>query len=107
MQEKESIMVVRCALNILSLRITVRHHSASLVMPNSNPRDGFSICISQRLKILKLKDLLGDMSSVALSITAHGQAQSLTITAHEQTQSEMISLLPKGRLFKTYIYVYY
>ena len=39
MQEKESIMVVRCELKILSLRITVRHHSASLVMPNSYPRD--------------------------------------------------------------------
>ena len=35
MQEKESIMVVR----ILSLGITVRHHLANLVMPNSYPRD--------------------------------------------------------------------
>ena len=40
MQEKESIMVVRCELKIPSLGITVRHHSASLVMPNSYPRDG-------------------------------------------------------------------
>ena len=39
MQEKESIIVARCELKILSLRITVRH-SASLVMPNSYPRDG-------------------------------------------------------------------
>ena len=36
MQEKESVMVVRCALKILSLGITVRHHEA----PNSFPRDG-------------------------------------------------------------------
>ena len=40
MQEKESIMVVRCGLKITSHRIIVRHHSASLVMPNSYPHDG-------------------------------------------------------------------
>ena len=40
MQEKESIMAVRCELKILSLGVTVRHHSASLVMPNSYPPDG-------------------------------------------------------------------
>ena len=39
MQEKESIMVVRYEFKIPSLGITVRHHSASLVMPNSYPRD--------------------------------------------------------------------
>ena len=39
MQEKESIMVVWCKLKILSLRITVRHHSASLAMLNSYPHD--------------------------------------------------------------------
>ena len=39
MQEKESIMVVRYELKILSLGITVGHHSASLVMPNSYPRN--------------------------------------------------------------------
>ena len=47
MQEKESIMVVRCELKIPSLGISVRQHSASLVMPNSY----FSM-ISQRLKSL-------------------------------------------------------
>ena len=40
MREKESIMVVQCILKIRSLGVTVRHHSASLVMPNSCPRDG-------------------------------------------------------------------
>ena len=40
LQEKESIKVVRCGLKILSFRITVRQHSASLVMPNSYPCDG-------------------------------------------------------------------
>ena len=40
MQEKESVMVGRCELKIPSLGITVRHHSASLMMPNSYPRDG-------------------------------------------------------------------
>ena len=40
MQEKESVMVVSCELKIPSLKITVRHHSASLMMPNSYPCDG-------------------------------------------------------------------
>ena len=40
MQEKESIMVVRYELKIPSLEITVRHHSASLVMTDSYSRDG-------------------------------------------------------------------
>ena len=40
MEEKESIMVVRYELKIPSLgMITVWHHSANLVMPNSYPRD--------------------------------------------------------------------
>ena len=39
MQEKESIMVVRCKLKIPSLGITAQYHSASLVMPSSYPRD--------------------------------------------------------------------
>ena len=39
MQENKSVMVVRFELKIPSLGITVRHHSASLVMPNSYPRD--------------------------------------------------------------------
>ena len=40
MQGKESVMVVRFELKITSLEISVRHHSASLVMPSSYPRDG-------------------------------------------------------------------
>ena len=36
----EPIMVVWCKLKVPSLRITVWHHSASLVMPNSYPHDG-------------------------------------------------------------------
>ena len=39
MQEKKSILVVGFELKIPSLRITVWHHLASLVMPNSYPRD--------------------------------------------------------------------
>ena len=50
MQEKESIMVVRCELKIPSLWITVRHHSASLVMQNSYPCDGI---FNQHLTIIK------------------------------------------------------
>ena len=41
MQEKVSIMGVWCGLKNLSLEITVRHHSASLVMPISDPRERF------------------------------------------------------------------
>ena len=41
MQEKVSIMGVWCGWKNLSLGITVRHHSASLVMPISDPRDRF------------------------------------------------------------------
>ena len=33
-------MAVRCELRSPSLGITVRHHSASLVIPNSYPHDG-------------------------------------------------------------------
>ena len=51
MQGKESIMVVRCELKIPS-EITVRHHFASLMMWNSYPHDGISICTSQPWKIL-------------------------------------------------------
>ena len=40
-QEKESIMAVRDRYKNLSLAITVWHHSASLVMPYNDPRDGF------------------------------------------------------------------
>ena len=49
MQEKESIMVVRCEMKIQSLGITVRHHE-TCVMPNSYPRDGI---FKQHLKTIK------------------------------------------------------
>ena len=61
MQEKESKMVIRCELKILSLGIPVRHHSASLVMLNSYPSDGI---FNQHLTTIKdsyiLQDLFGD-----------------------------------------------
>ena len=40
-QEKVSIMGVRGRYKTPSLAITVWHHSASLVMPDSDHRDGF------------------------------------------------------------------
>ena len=58
MQEKESIMVVRCELKLPSLRITVRHHSASLVMPNSYPHDRI---FNQDLTIIKISYTLFDI----------------------------------------------
>ena len=39
MQEKEFVMVVRCELKTPSIRITIRHHSARLAMPNCYTRD--------------------------------------------------------------------
>ena len=39
MKENESIMFLCCELKIPPLGITVRHHSTSLVMSNSYPRD--------------------------------------------------------------------
>ena len=41
MQEKVSFMGVWCGYKNLLLGITVRRHSASLVMPISDPRDRF------------------------------------------------------------------
>ena len=40
-QEKESIIHVRVEMKNPSLVIIICHHSASLVMPNGHPRDGF------------------------------------------------------------------
>ena len=40
-QEKESVTGVRGRQKSPSLRITVWHHEASLVMPDSDPWDGF------------------------------------------------------------------
>ena len=75
MQEKESIMVVRCELKIPSLGISVRQHSASLVMPNSY----FSM-ISQRLK-----SLLNHSVKVMLKIISNRlQPQAEKVTAEEQ-----------------------
>ena len=41
--KNESIIRVRMGYKNPSLTITVCHHSASLVMPNGDPGDGFSI----------------------------------------------------------------
>ena len=40
-REKDSIILRRVGYKNPSLRITVCHHSASLVMPNCDPRDRF------------------------------------------------------------------
>ena len=64
MQEKESIMVVWCELKIPSLGITVRHHSASLMMTE------FSIRTSHPWKILIFLTLLCKVDSCNLVIWA-------------------------------------
>ena len=50
MQKKESIMVVWCELKIPSLGITIRHNSASLMMPKGYPHDRI---FSQHLTTIK------------------------------------------------------
>ena len=55
MQEKEPIMVVLCKLKVPSLRITVRHHSASLTMLNSYSRDRIFNPQLTAIKILIIK----------------------------------------------------
>ena len=50
MQEKESIMVVQYKLKLPSLRITVWHHEARLVMQNSYPHD---VIFNPHLTIIK------------------------------------------------------
>ena len=52
MQEKETVMAVRFELRFPSLGIIVRQHSASLMMPNSYPRDGIF-----NLNLTTIKDL--------------------------------------------------
>ena len=65
MQEKETIIVLRCVLKIPSLGITVRHHLASFVMPKSYLRDGIfnphltTIKDSYNLSRITIKSLLG------------------------------------------------
>ena len=67
MQEKESIMVVLCELKIPSLEITVRHHSASLVMPNGCLVTEFSIRTLQ-LIICQIIAKLNGSTHTSLSI---------------------------------------
>ena len=57
MQEKESIMVVWCKLKVPSLRITVRHRSASLAMLNSYHRDRIFNPQLTAIKILIIKKM--------------------------------------------------
>ena len=65
MQEKESIMVVRCKLKIPSFGITVWHQLASLVMSNSYPGDEI---ISPHLTTMKDSYI---PCCVLLSLTFH------------------------------------
>ena len=60
MQEKESIMLVRCELKIPSLGITVRHHEANRLMPNSYPHDRIMV----NFAITERNIYLGNMTHV-------------------------------------------
>ena len=66
MHEKESRILVWCELKIPSLRITVRHHSASLAMPDSYPRDSISVCNPQPPKILIIQKMCNGQTFVKL-----------------------------------------
>ena len=74
-----SRMLVRCNWKIPSLRITIRHHLASLVMPNSYPRDG--IFNPHLLTVIKgsygLVDHVADRDKDMLSYT--GKTHSATV----------------------------
>ena len=52
MREKSSIMGVRNGQKTPSLGITLRHHSASLVTPNSDPLDGFKGLVGGMLDLI-------------------------------------------------------
>ena len=65
MQEKEPIMVVWCKLKVPSLRITVRHHSASLAMLNNYRRDRIFNPQLTALKILVIKQMCNVQTFVA------------------------------------------
>ena len=74
MQEKESIMVVRCELKIPSLGVTVRHHSASLVMRRVTLTTEFSIHTEQPLKILILC-----FSNILINEPPHDKTNKMTV----------------------------
>ena len=55
-QEKEFIIRVRMGWENPSIAITVCHHSARLVMPNSDPQDGFFCPIDSYITSCKFQD---------------------------------------------------
>ena len=70
MQQKESIMVALCEQKFLSLGITVRCHSASLMMLNSYPSDRIfnphltTIKDSYTLRIMTQPDAIQTLQTV-------------------------------------------
>ena len=77
MQEKESIMVVRYRLKLPSLGITIRHHSACHVMPNSYPRDRI---FSPHLTTIRYSyNLYTYMYVEIFSVVRSRKAQNLTV----------------------------
>ena len=78
MQEKESTLVVQCELKIPSLGITVRHHLANLMMPNSYSHHGIFnphlVTIKDSYNLQSLTVSLGNFAD-----TAHKTLESMYI----------------------------
>ena len=97
MQEKESIMVVRCELKILSLGITVQHHSASLVMPNSYPHDRI---FNLQLTTIKDSYILTHGTRISLSLAVWDFSVSASSLSHPRIK------LVSQTVSHCYIYIY-
>ena len=99
MQEKESSALVRCDWKILSPGITVWHHSASLLMPNSYPHDGIfnphlttitdSYILSYKLDRIKRIWYLSPMraAKVQASLRIHAVSPEPLLLAHTTSES--------------------
>ena len=99
-----------------SLVITVCHHSASLVMPNGDPRDGFSIpssqswwipIISRQLLILQaIADVTLTLKAPPI-ICSRRQFQILPLFFKKEIRHDISWELSAGRQFSWYIIPYF
>ena len=77
MQEKELILIVCHRLKIPSLRITVQHLSANLLMPNSYHHDKILNLHLTTIKDILSNEILRFLSEIEIGITSDG----LSLTA--------------------------
>ena len=110
MQGKVSIMGVWCGLKNLSLGITVRHHSASLVMPISDPRDRFfsphrtpmqdTYCLAHGLGQFR-RDTKNDVSCLQVLLTRHNEDLQMTFGVGRHTRL-IVNIMPPKELRVAY-----